>query len=63
MGSLDNLDSAIALSENVQQVLKSGLSSFQSEQKELRKNACALAKELWLELEESGDLVDRIIYG
>ncbi|KAK4907421.1 hypothetical protein LTR49_023567 [Elasticomyces elasticus] len=63
MGSLDNLDSAIALSENVQQVLKCGLSSSQDEQKELRKNVCALAKELWLELEESGDLVDRIIYG
>lgn len=33
-----------------------------SPNKEVRRQACNLARKVWIELEEPGDLVDRLIY-
>ena len=56
-------DSTLDLLRRIESTLKSDKASSRGKEgKELRAQACALARKLSVELEEPGDLIDRIAY-
>ena len=57
--SLGAFDTALARLKELESLIQSNSGA---EDKPVRQQASALARKLWLELEEPGDLIDRIVY-